>query len=256
MQQSFDQFLLPGERLDDLQLKGLRLIQHPGGYCMTSDSVLLSSFVKLKKGEQAADFCSGSGVVALLAAAKNAELTGICVTAVEMQPRLADMAKRSVLLNGYQNIIAVKNITVQDYAESFYKSGGKPLDVVMFNPPYEKGNNQASADSEICAARCEKFITMDELAAASAKVLRFKGRLYAIYSAVRAAEFIAVLSKHNMQVKTVLAVIPAPGKSPHAVLIEAVKGGSHGACWLPPLYISDGNGNYTEQAKLMYNIAR
>ena len=40
--------LKPGERLDDLKLKGYEIIQHPGRFCFGMDAVLLSAFAKVK----------------------------------------------------------------------------------------------------------------------------------------------------------------------------------------------------------------
>ena len=47
--------LFPGERLDDLQLNGLELIQDPKKFCFGVDAVFLSDFVKIKAGERALD---------------------------------------------------------------------------------------------------------------------------------------------------------------------------------------------------------
>ena len=41
--------LFPGERLDDLQLNGLELIQDPKKFCFGVDAVFLSDFVKMRK---------------------------------------------------------------------------------------------------------------------------------------------------------------------------------------------------------------
>ena len=43
--------LKPGERLDDLQIKGYEIIQSPGRFCFGMDAVLLSAFAKVKAGE-------------------------------------------------------------------------------------------------------------------------------------------------------------------------------------------------------------
>ena len=44
--------LKPGERLDDLQIGGLELIQNPSGFCFGVDAVFLSDFVKVKPGRR------------------------------------------------------------------------------------------------------------------------------------------------------------------------------------------------------------
>jgi len=47
--------LRPGERLDDLQLGGLELIQNPSKFCFGVDAVFLSDFAKVKPGENVLD---------------------------------------------------------------------------------------------------------------------------------------------------------------------------------------------------------
>ena len=50
----------PDERLDDLQVKGYEIIQKPGRFCFGMDAVLLSSYAKVKRGEQALDLGTGT----------------------------------------------------------------------------------------------------------------------------------------------------------------------------------------------------
>ena len=53
------------ERLEDLNLNGLKIYQDDEKYCFTSDAVLLSRFARVKKGDVVADFWSGSGIVGI-----------------------------------------------------------------------------------------------------------------------------------------------------------------------------------------------
>lgn len=64
-----EEFLKPGERLDDLQ-NGYWMIQNPSLFCYGIDAVLLASYAKVKRGERAMDFCTGSGIVPILLKAK------------------------------------------------------------------------------------------------------------------------------------------------------------------------------------------
>ena len=88
--------LRPGERLDDLQWGGLRLIQRPDAFRFGTDSVLLADFAAPKRTDRAADLGCGTGAIATLMAA---HCPGLRVDAVEIQPEIADMARRSVALN-------------------------------------------------------------------------------------------------------------------------------------------------------------
>ena len=94
------------EVTEELLAGGLKIIQDTEYYRFTSDSVLLSRFLRAKKGETVADFCSGSGIVGLHFFAEN---TGIRhVTLFEMQQPLADMSARTVTLNGLDGAFTVE----------------------------------------------------------------------------------------------------------------------------------------------------
>ena len=88
--------LKPGERLDDLQIKGYEVIQHPGRFCFGMDAVLLSAFARVKTGECVLDLGTGTGVLPILLAAKT---EGKHFTGLEIQEESADMARRSVAHN-------------------------------------------------------------------------------------------------------------------------------------------------------------
>ena len=85
--------LFPGERLDDLQLNGLELIQDPKKFCFGVDAVFLSDFVKIKAGERALDLGTGNGIIPILLSEKT---QGRHFTGLEIQPEMAEMARRSV----------------------------------------------------------------------------------------------------------------------------------------------------------------
>ena len=59
-------FLNEGERLDDLQIKGLYIIQKTNGFCFGTDAVLLAGFASVKKGGRVMDLCTGTGIIPLL----------------------------------------------------------------------------------------------------------------------------------------------------------------------------------------------
>lgn len=97
-----ESFLKPGERMDDLQLSGYEIIQDSRKFCFGVDAVLLSDFVKVKPGERVLDMGTGTGVIPILLSAKT---KGKHFTGLEIQEESADMARRSVALNGLQEKI-------------------------------------------------------------------------------------------------------------------------------------------------------
>ena len=94
----------PGERIDDLQRNGLRILQDPARFCFGMDAVLLASYVQMKKARRALDLGTGNGILPLLLSARTdcAHLTGL-----EIQPASADLAARSVALNGLEDRISI-----------------------------------------------------------------------------------------------------------------------------------------------------
>ena len=104
-----------GERLDDLEVNGLKLIQNPKLYCFTSDSVLLANTAKVKRKDKVLDLGSGSGIVGILIASKQGAKS---VDLVEIQPEMANLAERNVKLNNLEDVVKVYEISVQEAADA------------------------------------------------------------------------------------------------------------------------------------------
>ena len=110
-------FLLPGERLDDLQIKNYKIIQNPEKFCFGMDAVLLSAFANLRKNDNVLDLGTGTGILPVLLAAKTGAKH---FEALEIQPESVDMASRSVQYNNLQDRI---NITCESciiYISNFF----------------------------------------------------------------------------------------------------------------------------------------
>ena len=122
--------LKPGERLDDLQNGDYKLIQKSGTFCFGTDTVLLADFAHPRKRERVADLGCGNGAIAILMAAHQSD---ICVEAVEIQPEMADMAARSVRLNGLEERIHVHQC---DMREAWRSLGREQCALAVCNPPY------------------------------------------------------------------------------------------------------------------------
>ena len=75
--------LLPGERIDDLQFKALRIIQSPDAFRFGMDAVLLADFARVKNGMRVCDLGTGTGILPLLLSGR---ADGLHCDAVEIQP--------------------------------------------------------------------------------------------------------------------------------------------------------------------------
>ena len=239
--------LLPNEKIEDLQCGGLRIIQSKAEYRFTTDAVLLANFCRDMRGKLCVEFGAGSGVISILLAYKKRPKR---IVALEIQSQLCDMMQRSVCLNDLQEVISVHNCDLKD-AHMLVKDA----DVVVCNPPYRRlgsGERQLSENLAIC--RHEIKATLTDVISSAAKVLNNRGSLYLVHQADRLCEIVTNCAEHNIAVKEILPVCPAPDKQPNLVLIRGVKAGEPDCTLHSPMHICDENGNYTPQAKAWYGL--
>ena len=137
--------LYEGERIDDLQRNGYQIIQNEEKFCFGMDAVLLSCYAKVKKGETVLDLGTGTGIIPLLLSAKT---EASHLTALEIQEESADMARRSVALNGLSEKISVVTGDIKEATKLFGKA---TFDVVTSNPPYTPPMNFLIPESKVCA---------------------------------------------------------------------------------------------------------
>lgn len=218
------------ERLDDLG-DGVQIIQSSALYTFTSDSVLLANFANVKKSDLVADYCTGSGIVAILLAKKYQPQK---IYAVELQPEMADMCLRSVEYNGLNECIEVLNESVQGFGERFPRQSRRLFDVITVNPPYGKKCTQFVSQTESAAiARHETALTLCELLDAVKATLTFRGRVVLVYPCERLAELIHEMKLRFIEPKRLQLVCPKRGAAPNVALIEGVYRGAEGLKVLP-----------------------
>lgn len=207
------------EVLEDMMMDGLKIVQDTRLYRFTSDSVLLSRFAKAKKGDNVADFCAGSGIVAFHFYALNKQTQGLKFTLFELQEELSALSKKTALYNGFENF-AFEQGRLQDIKKEY----NEKFSLVLCNPPYEKGGFD---NDEYAKAICRKEITINlkEIARAAAFALKFGGRLCILHRADRLAEVCYTLHEVGIEVKKIQFVGGRCGSKPYLVMIEGVKGG-------------------------------
>ncbi|HOO11676.1 MAG TPA: 50S ribosomal protein L11 methyltransferase, partial [Bacillota bacterium] len=92
-----EEYLRDGERIDDLGIAGLRIIQNPNKFCFGIDAVMLANFATVKKGDTVVDFGTGTGIIPIILAGKTEALK---IIGIEIQGDMAEMAQRSIVMNG------------------------------------------------------------------------------------------------------------------------------------------------------------
>lgn len=233
-------------RLDDLQYNGLMLYQYPELYCFTSDAVLLANLAKVKRGDIVADFGTGSGIIAILIAAKtNADK----IFAVEKQQIMCSLAQKNVDNNNLSDKIQVVNCDIADVGKEL---GKESVDVVVCNPPYfRQGSGQKREREEIAISRHETTCDLKGIIASAAKVLRYGGALYMVHKVERLAEVIAAMSANKIEPKKITLVYPKADKSADVFIVEGRKCGACGVK-LENLIVYEADGSMTQEAKKLY----
>lgn len=240
-----------GERIDDLQRGGLRIIQSVHGFRFGTDAVLLADYCAGRTGRLSADMGTGTGVLSLLIAARNPDVS---FEAVELSPVMADMAGRSARLNGLEDRIRVHCVDVR---QAFEVLGIEKMDSVVTNPPYHpEGTGLTSPDKEIAMARGgDNSCPIEEWMFACGRVLRNGGHLFLIYPAARLLSVTQAMQKCRIEPKRVRFVASRIQDPPKLVMIEGIKGGRPGLHLLPVLFTHNEDGTYSEEMRRIYGEA-
>ncbi|MCI8374512.1 MAG: tRNA1(Val) (adenine(37)-N6)-methyltransferase [Lachnospiraceae bacterium] len=239
--------LLEGERLDELQRNGYRIIQNPHTFCFGMDAVLLSGFARVKPGERALDLGTGTGIIPILLRGKT---KGRDFTGLEIQRESADMARRSVAYNHLEDSISIVTGDIKEAAALF---GAASFDVVTCNPPYMTGNHGlVNPEQPKAIARHEILCTLEDVIGQTARVLRPGGRFYLVHRPFRLAEIFTCLVQHRLEPKRMRLVYPFADKEPNMVLIEALLGGRSRITVEKPLIVYERPGVYTDEITDIY----
>lgn len=243
-----EEYLHPGERLDDLQRNGYKIIQNPEKFCFGMDAVLLSHFSDIKKGSRVLDLGTGTGILPILLAAKT---QADYFEGLEIQEESADMARRSIAYNMLQERI---HITTGNIANASSLFGNHSFDAVVTNPPYMNDKHGLkNPDLPKAIARHEVLCNLEDVIREASKVLKPKKSLFMVHRPFRLAEIFQTLIKYHLEPKRMCFVHPYIHKEPNMVLIEAVKYGNPMLKIEPPVIVYESSGVYTRQLLDIYD---
>lgn len=239
--------LKKNERIDDLQRNGYRIIQNPAKFCFGMDAVLLSGFVRVKPGADVLDLGTGTGIIPLLVEAKTQAMH---ISAIEIQEESADMARRSVQLNGLEDKIDIVTGDLRE-ADQFFNAAS--FDVITCNPPYMIGQHGlTNPDEPKAIARHEILCTLGDVVRVAAKLLKPGGYFCMVHRPFRLAEIITVMTEYKLEPKRMKLVYPYVDKEPNMVLIEGCRGGKPRMTVEKPLIVYKEPNVYTDEIYRVY----
>jgi len=248
LRNSKEGFNLP-ERIDDLIIGGYKIIQDTDEFCFSIDAVLLAHFPKLKKGMKIIDFGTGTGVIPLILAAREANLDKII--GLEIQSKMVDLARRSTELNNLQKRIEIIEGNINKLNELHLENN---FDLVLCNPPYKPlGEGKVNPKESVAIARHEILVTLHEIISNARKVLKFGGKLVLIHQTNRLTDIIYYLRENKLEPKRIQMIHPTFKKKSNLVLIEATLGGGKEVEVMDPLFIYNEAGGYAQEILQLYS---
>ena len=242
------------ERIDDLGINDLKIIQNKEYFCFGTDSVLLANFVKSENSNNVIlDLCSGSGVIPIILSAKKKYKK---IFGVELQSEMYDLFDRNIKINNLEDsIISIKeNVkNIKDIRKKITSIMGKDkIDIITCNPPYKEIGTGLTTNHDIkTIAKCEVMCNLEDIFITSSKLLGKGGKLYLVHKPERLSDLICFGRKYNLEAKEIRFVYPKINKKPSIVLISYRKDGGNETKVLEPLIEYNENMSYTDE---IYNI--
>ena len=237
------------ERIDDLEYKGLKIIQNEDGFCFGIDSVLLSDFAKgIKDNTIVADLGTGTGIISILLSAKTKTKK---IYGIEIQENVAEMAQRSVKLNQLEDRIEIVNEDIKIIRNRF---GDCFFDAIVTNPPYKKdGSGLKNENISKVISRHETACTLEDIIKESFYVLKDKGEFYMVHRPDRLVDILYLMRENKIEPKVMRMVYSKQKEKPVLVLIKGIKNGGQELINEKPLYIYKEDGKYTDEILKIYN---
>ncbi|MDO4288290.1 MAG: tRNA1(Val) (adenine(37)-N6)-methyltransferase [Eubacterium sp.] len=244
-----DKLVNSWERLEDLGAGGLKIIQNPEYFCFGIDAVLLAWFASqaVRRRSKVIDLGTGTGIIPLLLWAKT-EVQAI--DALEIQPNMVEMARRSVAINGLEEKIRIYEMDLRSPDPAVI---GANYDIITSNPPYMKAAQGFRHSAQTQAiARHELLCSIGDVALFAKRHLKDRGKIFLVHRADRIADIICALREEGVEVKRIQFVHPYSRKPANLVLVEGMKRGQPGLRAEKPLVVYNEDGSYTADINAIY----
>lgn len=247
VESNMNEYIKDGERLDDLHRKGYKILQHPKKFCFGMDAVLLSGFAKVEEGQRALDLGTGTGIIPILLEAKT---NGEHFIGLEIQHESADMARRSVLLNGIEDKVEITEGDIKEGGKLFKPSS---FDVVTSNPPYmNSGKGLLNEHTPMAIARHEVLCSLEDVIQTASQLVKVGGSFFMVHRPHRLVDIITLMRQYKLEPKRLRMVHPYEDKEPNMVLIEGVRHGKPMLKVETPLVVYKEAGVYTDEIYEIY----
>ncbi|VYT65106.1 tRNA1(Val) (adenine(37)-N6)-methyltransferase [Eubacterium limosum] len=247
-----DNFIKENERLEDLGIKGLKIIQNPDYFCFGIDAVLLSWFASgaVRKKSRVIDLGTGTGIIPLLLYGRTGAQK---IQALEIQENMVEMAGRSIACNGLEEKIEIIHGDIRNPGEQVRPTS---YDVVVSNPPYMKVGHGLKNPMETKAiARHEILCGIEDIAIFAKRMLKDRGKLFLIHRADRLADIMSAMRDHRVEPKRLQFIHPYADKPANLALVEGMKAGKPYLITEAPIVVYEKDGRYTQMINDIYGTS-
>ena len=233
--------LLENERIDDLQFKGLRIIQNSKGFCFGIDAVLLANFTRVKKNAKLVDLGTGTGIIPILLAGKSSASK---IIGIEIQDEVAEMASRSVKLNQLEDRVEILNMDMKDAVGVLGKG---QMDLVVSNPPYMHSNGLINENDKKAISRHGLKCDIEDVIRVASDLVKPNGKFFMVNRPNRLVDMLAIARNYKLEAKQIRFVHSRVASAPKMVLIEYVKSAKPEIRVLSPLYVYNEDGSLKKE---------
>ncbi len=209
----------------------------------STDSFLLGSFPKLRRGDRICDLGAGMGLLGLLLWAREPTVK---LTAVEIRSDACDLCRRNYADNG---IVGTVLCAVLRDRTGLPKAGS--CDLVICNPPYFTPGSGFTAEGERGQARSELSATLDDICAAASWLLPTGGRFALVYRSERLPELLCAAKHYFLEPKRLQFVQNDLTNVPRMFLLECKKGANPGL-QVEPVLLENVHGVETQTMRDAY----
>lgn len=242
------------ERIDQLYSNKVSIIQSSQVFSFSLDAVLLADFAQVgnKKIKKVVDLCAGNGAVGLFLSSK----TAADLVLVEIQSKLADMARRSVQLNDLQSRVRVINDDLKNTTDYLPKDS---IDTIVCNPPYfvNYDTSEKNPNRYLAIARHEIKTKLDDVTRVASELLKTNAKLFMVYRPDRLTDLLLSLRQHRLEPKRLKFVRSKTTSEANMVLVEAIKDGKpDGLRILSDLITHAGTEYSSEVKRILYGQTR
>ena len=223
---------------------GMTLSLCEGAFPLSTDSMVLSYFVRLPKNAKILDLGSGCGTLGLLMCSKdqNCHVTGV---------ELDQQAHLEALENIRRNKLDARMESIcADLRSVSEKFSPGSFSCCVSNPPYF---GAGALSQSLPTARQEGSCTPEDLFACGSRALKFGGDFFLVHKPERLAELITTAAKYQLEAKRLCLLRHRENAPVNLILLQLRKGAKPGLIW-EEIVLHNADGSPTPVYKEIYHI--